>query len=171
MTRIKLNSGLASIILLASLFAGWGTLLTVVVLMFLFCDADEKVNGVAIKVITFYAGVSLFTMAWGLIVDGVDLIIASFNSLVGVINGYLESPIDLTKLKLYLLNPISSIVNILDGIVLYLVTFAKFSFIVAVLANKELKENIIVKKINEFVTKVVQYVESLDVSVKTDNVQ
>lgn len=164
MNKIKISSGLASVILLACLFSGWGTLLTVAVLMFLFCELEDKVKGVAIKVIAFYAGLTLVSMGWGLIADGVDLVISSLNDFIAIINGYLDTPIDVTKLYLYLLTPISKLVGIADGVIVYLLTFAKFGFIIATLGNKAMKENFLVKKINEFVAKVVNFINSIDVT-------
>ena len=38
MNKFKISSGLAAVVLLVSLFAGWSTLLLVTVLMLLFCE-------------------------------------------------------------------------------------------------------------------------------------
>jgi len=165
MSKVKLNSGLAAIILLASLFSGWQTLLIVTALMFIFCDIDDKVKNVAIKVITFYVGLYLVSLCWDLINDGVDFIISAVGNLVSTINCYLDYDklIDISKLNTYLFNPISYIMKILDGAVSWLIIFAKVTFIICVLSNKQMKENVIVKKINEFVTKAVNYVQSFNI--------
>lgn len=165
MGKVKVNSGLASVIVLASLFAGWQTLLIVVALLLLFCDMDEKVKGIIIKVVSFYAALALVSLGWGLITDLVDLIIESLDKLIAVVNGYLDyaNRIDITKLSVYVLNPVSSLVDIADGIISYLLVFAKFAFIIAVLGNKQVKENPIIKKINEFVEKVVAFINNIEV--------
>lgn len=166
MGKVKVNSGLASIIVLASLFSGWQTLLIVVALLLLFCDIDDKVKGTIVKVVSFYAAIALVSLGWGLITDLVDLVIDSLNKLIGVVNGYLDysNRIDISKLTLYVLNPINSLVDIADGIISYLLVFAKFAFIIATLGNKQVKENPVVKKINEFVAKVVTYINNMDMS-------
>lgn len=69
MNKVKINSGLASIILIASLFTGLQSLLLVTVLLFIFTDINDKIQIIAIKVITFYVGITLFSLAWGLIYD------------------------------------------------------------------------------------------------------
>ena len=153
--KIKLNPGLAAIILLTCLFAGWSTLLTVTVLMFLFCEVDDKVKGVAIKVIAFFAGLTLVSLGWGLIVDGVRYVTTDLNELVNMLNMAFNTSIDVSGLYRYLLNPLGTIVNILDDAVAFFIALAKFFFIVNVLRNKPMKENVIVKKINEFVGNVV----------------
>lgn len=165
MGKVKVNSGLASVIVLASLFAGWQTLLIVVALLLLFCDMDEKVKGIIVKVVSFYAALALVSLGWGLITDLVDLIIESLDKLIAVVNGYLDyaNRIDITKLTAYVLNPVSSLVDIADGIISYLLVFAKFAFIIAVLGNKQVKENPIIKKINEFVEKVVAFINNIEV--------
>lgn len=73
MSKLKINSWLASVILLGCLFSGWATFLTVVVLMLIFCEISVSVKQVLVRVITFYFGITLLSMAWGLIVDGVNL--------------------------------------------------------------------------------------------------
>lgn len=162
--KIKINSGLASIILLACLFSGWETLLIVTVLMLLFCETDKNVKDIAIKVISFYAAITLVSYGWTLINDGVKLIIDSIDNVVDVINSYLEygNQISMGKLQSYLLTPATKILEIANDVVKYLLYFAKFGFIIAVLGNKELKENIIVKKINDYVTKIVNFINTFD---------
>lgn len=164
MNKVKISTGLAAIVLLASLFSGWTILLTVSVLMLLFCEMNETIKQVMVKVITFYVGLTVVNLAWDLIVDGVGLAISSLNQLIEVINSYLSEPINIYKLELYLLNPISNIVNILDGIVVYLLVFAKFMFIIAVLGNKPMKENFIVNKINEFINKTITFINSFEIN-------
>jgi hypothetical protein len=163
MNKLKLNTGLASIVLLCSMITGWSTLLTIVVLMLIFCEITDSVKQVMVKVITFYFGITLFNTFWTLIVDGVNLGISSFNDIISILNGYLNEPISVLKLELYLLNPISKVITLLDNIVSYLLVFIKFSFIISVLTNKNMKDNFVLSKINEFVNKIINYVNSFDV--------
>lgn len=171
MNKLKINTGLASVVLLCSLVSGWSTLLTIVVLMLIFCEISDSVKQVMVRVITFYFGITLFSTFWGLIVDGVDLGINSFNDVIEIFNSYLNDPISVFKLEMYLLNPISKVVSLLDGIVSYLLVFIKFSFIISVLTNKNMKDNFIMKKITEFVDKVISYVNSFDVMQSNNNQQ
>lgn len=162
--KIKISSGLASIILLACIFSGWETLLIVTVLMLLFCETDKNVKDIAIKVISFCVALNLVSYGWDLISDGVNLIINSIDDIVDLINSYLNygSQISIAKLQSYLLSPIAKLLNIANDVVAYLILFAKFSFIIAVLGNKQLKENIIVSKINNYITKVVNFINTFD---------
>ena len=48
MNKLKINNGLAAIILLASLFAGWQTLLLAVILMLIFCEVNDKVRNLMV---------------------------------------------------------------------------------------------------------------------------
>lgn len=130
--------------------------------MLIFCEISDSVKQVLIRVITFYFGITLLSMAWGLLVDGVNLVIDSFNDFIGIINSYLTDPISVYKLEAYLLTPIAKVVSLADGIISYLFVFIKFSFILAVLGNKKLKDNFIVIKLNIFVDKVVSFVNSFD---------
>ena len=164
MNKVKISSGLAAIVLLASLFSGWTILLTVSILMLLFCEMNETIKQVMVKVITFYVGLTIVNLAWELIVDGVNLITSSLNQLIAVINSYLTEPINIYKLELYLLSPLTNIVSLIDGIVVYLLVFAKFMFIIAILGNKPMKENFIVKKINEFISKAIAFINSFEIT-------
>ena len=163
MNKLKINVGLASIILLGGLFSGWSTLLMLVVLMLIFCELTDSVKQVMVKVITFYFGLTLFSTAWGLVVDGVELVITSFDDFIAIINSYFSNPISIYKLEIYLLNPISSIIDIADNIINYLLVFVKFTFIVSMLNNKIMKENFVVKKINNYVNRVVNFINSFDI--------
>jgi len=162
MNKLKINTGLAAVVMLGCLISGWSTLLIVVVLMLIFCDINDAVKQLMVRVVTFYLGITLFSTAWGLIVDGVDLVISSFDKFIDIINSYLTDPIDVYKLELYLLSPISKVVSLVDEVVSYLLVFVKFSFIIAVLGNNNLKDNFIVQKLNIFVNKVISYVNSFD---------
>lgn len=164
MSRIKINPGLACIILIACLFAGWATMLTVAVLMLIFCEVDENTKGLATTVLAFYIGLTLVSMGWGLIYDAIDLVIDAITKLIATINSYLEydSVIDITKLQSYLFTPVSNLADIADMIVAYLLVFVKFGFIISLVSGKAAKDNFIAKKINEYVSKVVNYVNSLN---------
>ena len=120
-------------------------------------------KNVIIKVVTFYLGLSIFSLAWDLIVSGINLIPTIINQLISLINNYLTEPISLFKLEAYLIKPILEIVSICDNVVNYLLTFVKFSFIVAILSRNSLKENFVVKKINNYIEKAVNFVNSYEV--------
>lgn len=162
MNKIKLSSGLASILLVVAFFIGWQTLLTLVVLMLAFVEITDGMKQTMVRILSFFVGLTVVTMGWNLIVNGVDVIMSSLDKLIAIINGYLDSPMDISKLYLYLLDPIAKVVELADGIVSWLFTFAKFGFIVTLLTNKAMKETFISRKINEFINKTLYWVNSLD---------
>lgn len=158
MTKIKINPGLAAIILLATLFAGWESLLLVTLLMFIFCDVDESIKNVATRVITFYVGFAIVSLGWNLISSGVDFIVTALNNLVGIINTYLEPEdyIVLTKIT----NPVNNVMEILNSGVAFLLLFARLAFILAVLTGKKSNGNVVSNKINEYVAKAINFVNA-----------
>lgn len=162
MSKVKINSGLASVLVLASLFAGWQTLLLVVLFILLFCELNDTIKGMIVKVISFYAALALFTVLWGLIKDAFPLVVDSFDKFIQIIEGYIEESIDLSKLHAYLFDPINSLISIADSIVQYLVVLVKFIFIISVLANKVMKENFFVKFINKYVDKIVDFINGIE---------
>ena len=164
MSKIKINPGLAGIVLLACLFAGWQTLLLVVLFMLLFCEVDDKLKSIIVKVITFFAAYTLVSTAWDLIIGGVNLVIGTINDLLSLINSFLDitDQIDFTPLTQYFLNPVAKLVGMADNIVSFIFLIIKFTFIIATIQNKPTKENFVSKKINEFVTKIVNYINGID---------
>ena len=163
MSKVKLNPGLIGIVLLTSLFAGWETLLIVTALILIFCEVDDKIKSLIVKVVAFFAGLALVTMAWNLIVNGINVIFTGIDDFINIINSYLGygNQVNVASFNSYLVNPIKYVLDIADKVMQFLFTFVKFAFIVAVLNNKPAKENFVMKKVNQFVDKAVSYVNSL----------
>ncbi len=162
MNKLKVSTGLASLVLVASIFAGLGTMLTVIALLLLFCEVDN-VKGVIVRVLSFYLGLVLFTTLWGLLVDGYGLVCSTLDGFINnVINSYLDKPVSITKLHRYLLDPVKSIITICDNIVDFFVVFIKFGFVVSFLEGKVAKENFISKFVNKFVDKAVAFVNGIE---------
>ena len=164
MNKVKISTSLASVVLIGSMFAGLATFLTVVALMIIFCEIDN-IKGVVIRVTSFYVGLILVQTAWGLIYDGYnDVFYGGIQSLVNLINSYLDKPLDISKFYQYVLTPIKTILTYLDTVVGYFITFSKFAFVVALFSNKAPKQNFITNFINKFVDKIVTFVNSIDAS-------
>lgn len=164
MNKLKINNGLAAIILLASLFAGWQTLLLVVILMLIFCELNDKIKNLMISVVAFFAGLTLVSLAWSLISDGIDLAFNGIESIVSVINSYLSisNRIDIINLQAKFITPVKTIVTFLDSGVSYLILFTKFAFIVSVLAGTTMKENPFNKKVSEFIQKILNFTNNFE---------
>jgi len=163
MSKVKVPTGLAAVILCASLFAGWQTLLIVAVLLLLFADVED-VKGMIVRVITFYVGLTLFSAIWGLIVDGVDLVFDSIINFINVINNWVDKPITIVNIQQYFITPVTGLVNIADDIVSYLIVFAKVAFIYAFISKTATKETFISKWINKYIDKAVNFVNGTEAS-------
>ena len=162
MNKVKVSTSLTSLLLVASIFAGWQTALLVIALLLLFADV-ENVKGVIVRVVAFLIGLTLVSVAWGIIYDAyTDVFVGGIKSVVELINSYLNTPIDISKLYSYVLNPIKIILDYVNDLVPFLLTLAKFGFVVALLSNKAPKQNFFTKFVNEFVDKVVKFVNGLD---------
>ena len=164
MNKLKINNGLAAIILLASLFAGWQTLLLVVILMLIFCELNDKIKNLMISVVAFFAGLTLVSLAWSLISDGIDLAFKGIESIVSVINSYLSisNRIDIINLQAKFITPVKTILTFLDSGISYLILFTKFAFIVSVLAGTTMKENPFNKKVSEFIQKILNFTNNFE---------
>jgi len=157
MAKVKINPGLACVILVASLFAGWECLLLVTLLMFIFCEVDERIKDVATKVITFYIGLSLVSLGWNIIVSGIKAITDAITSIVTIINTY-RDPLDDIISAAKIIAPVTNLMDIADSVVDLLLIIAKFGFIISVFTFKPEKSNPLSSKINEYVNKVLNYI-------------
>ncbi len=168
MTKVKINPGLASVMLVASIFAGWECLLLVTLLMFVFCEIDEKIQNVAIRVITFMAAYTIISWGWTIITSGIGVITGGITDVVAIINTYLDpvDQIETTKL----LVPVTHIVNIADSVVDFLLLVSKLGFVISIFTFKAAKSNPILNKINEYVNKVLNYING-NVAVQQQPVQ
>ena len=152
MNKLKINNGLAAIILLASLFAGWQTLLLAVILMLIFCEVNDKVRNLMVNVIAFLVGLTLISFAWSIISDGVSLVFKGIESIVNVINSYLSygNQINIATLQTKFMSPVTTIISFLDSGVDYLLMLTKFLFVVSTLTGYAMKENPFSKKVSEY---------------------
>ena len=161
MNKVKVSTGLASLLLVASIFAGLGTLLTVTALLLVFCEVDN-IKGVIVRVVSFYVGLLLFQTVWSIIVSGYDLVYSTIDNFVSILNSYLDKSVSILKLHQYLLNPIKSIISICDSVVDFFILLIKFGFVVSFLEGKVAKENFISKFVNKFVDKAVAFVNGIE---------
>jgi len=173
MSKLKINSGLVSLILVACLFSSWSTMLTVSVLLLLFCEMDERVKNVFVRVLSFFVAVTLFSLLWDLITGGINLGIGSIRDLVDVINSYLtyDKVISLGKFDLYFLVPIQQLIDIADSIISYIIRFVEFGFAVSLFLNKPGKPNFVIKKIEEYINCVINFVNSFEMGSLNPNMQ
>lgn len=167
MNKSKVNTGIAALLVFASIFAGWDVLLIVSVLLLIFSEFNDKTKDVTVKVISFLAGISIITLGWSLIVNGVDLLFNVIEKFVDIINSYLSDPITMINLTRYVITPISKLVEIGDKIFDYIIIIIKFKFILDILNNKPMKNNIITK----FVNKVINFINQCNGVNMVNNVQ
>ena len=164
MSKLKINNGLAAVILLASLFAGWQTLLLVVILMLIFGELDDKVKNLMVGVLTFFAGITLVSVAWTLISAGINLVFKAIESVIAILNSYLslDHQISLLGFQAKFVSPIKTILSFMDSGIDYLILFTKFAFIISTLTGRTMKENPFNKKVSEFVQKVLNFNNSFE---------
>ncbi len=164
MAKLRINYGLASLMVVASLFAGWQTLLLVVILLLLFCDVDEQLKNVITKVVTFFIGFTLVTMIWSLIVNGSDVLFNSIDNIFKTINSYLSvgNQIDISKVHSYFINPATYVIEMLDEILNYVFIIVKVVFIIDTLRNKNMKDNTISIKIRKYTDNALNFISKID---------
>ena len=162
MSKVKLNPGLGALILLASIFSGWSTLLIVSVLMLLFCEMDDKTKYIMTRVISFFVVITLISMGWNIITEVFTLLFSTIEKFITIVNCYSDIPTTLFKFTRYFVTPIQTLLSMIGGIVSFGITVSKFAFIVYVLIDKKVKENFIAKKVNMLISKVVCFIDKVN---------
>lgn len=161
MTKVKINSGLAAIMIIGGFIAGWQTMLLICAFLLLFAEIDEKVKDIMVKMITFAIGFYLLRTVVDLVFYGIDDIgITTLNDLNKIINEVIAK-VDVTKVGVfakYFINPLNDIVLIAKKIVNLLINVAEFAFIVAVISNKPISQGGIMGKVNAYVKEAVNFV-------------
>lgn len=160
MNKIKLNSGIAALILIVSFLTGWGTFVTALVLMLLFAEVDEKTESLAARLGTFIVGYLLFSLIWSVIDSAATLIIKDVGSLADGVNLLVEK-IAHKYSSDYFTGPATTVWNTIDSIVTILMMLTKFGFVVAVLSNKPESNNFIAKKIRNYVNMVFSFINNI----------
>lgn len=166
MNKLKINNSLAAIILVAALFAGWQTMLLVVLLMLIFCELDDKIKNLATTVIAFLVGLTLISILWTLIYDGVNLLLDSVDTIVKVLNAYLSSgnKIDIAGLQEKLIDPVKQLLGVGDSFVDFLITFTKFGFVISIFTGATMKNNAFTRKVNEYINKALGFINNYGVN-------
>ena len=150
MNKVKVSNGVAAGLLVASLFAGIGTTLTIAVLLLIFCDIEDF-KKVLVRVLSFAVAMFILTAGWDLLVNLYGLFLTIINSLVEFIDSYLSKPLDVSGFYRYSLTPIKTIINMIDSIFDYVVAAIKLGFVVIFLKKKDVKETFLSKLISNFV--------------------
>lgn len=156
MNKVKINPGLASIALLASLFAGWQTLLIVTVLLFAFCEVDEKTKGVATSVLAFFVGFTIISWGWDLIESVLYMVPSLLTKFVEIINNFL-SPLDYISL-VKVTGPITTLLGIASDIVSLIFTVVKLTFVLNVLSGKDPKKFFLSGIFSKFIDKALNFI-------------
>lgn len=165
MSKLKIKSGLIGVLLLAGLLAGWETMLIVAVLILLFCEINENIKKIMISVISFFIGITLVSLLWQIISEGIGVVIYVFNKFIEFLNYYLTNPINISKLTNYVFSPIQNVVSTFDEVIKYLLIIAKFCFVIGTLAKKTINIPIISK----YVDKALNYVNATDSAESNNN--
>jgi len=168
MGKVKINGGLAIILLIASLFSNWQTFLIFVILMLIFCEIDEKIKNTIITITTFKIGVSIVSVGWGIIYDLIHAGLNCFDTLINLLTELEADPeFILTITKIGTIG--DNVLGILSDIIYALITLTELAFAITILTGKKRNENFISKKINEYVGKAVNYVNNINLNDQMQN--
>ena len=150
MNKVKVSTGVASGLLLASLFAGIGSTLIIAVLLLIFCEVEDF-KKVLIRVLSFSVAIVILTTGWSLFVDLYGLFLTIVDSFVQFIDSFLKTPLDVSGLYKYFLTPVKILINMIDSIFDYVVAIIKLGFVIVLLKKKDVKETFLSKMVSNFI--------------------
>ena len=156
MNKIKVNPGIASIALVASIFVGWETLLLVTVLLFALCEIDDKTKGIATNVLAFYLSFTIIVWGWDLIETVLYYIPTLISKLIGLVNNFL-SPLDYIYAEKITL-PINTVIGAIGSIISLLFTIIKLSFVINVISGKNPRKFFFSGLFNKFIDKAINFI-------------
>ena len=162
MNKLKINKALAALMMVASIFAGWQTVLIVAILLLIFTDIEPGTKEMMTKVIAFLLVLTLIDYGWDLIAGAWNFVQNVVAELVGFINSYLDygKQISLVKLELYFFGAFDHIFNIGTKAVAIILVAAKVFFATGILFGKKHKPNAISTKIEGMIAKIINYVNT-----------
>ena len=156
MNKIKVNPGIASIALVASIFAGWETLLIVTVLLFALCEVDEKTKGIATNVLAFYLSFTIIVWAWDLIETVLYFIPTLITKGIDLLNNFL-SPLDVIYAST-ITSPINSVLAGIGSIISLIFTIIKLSFVVNIISGKNPRNFFMSGLFKKFIDKAINFI-------------
>ena len=155
--KIKINPSVACALLVAAFLFGGATLFTVAIFIFCFCEVDDRIQQTAVRVFTFFIGLTIVSIGWNLIVKGIGIGTGFFAKLFDLINNVGDAGIEYQKV----LVPLDGFIGLFDQAINLLIELARLVFVVSLLTNKPGKPNFVSRKIDEFVTKAFGWVSNV----------
>jgi len=162
MGKVKINSGLAIILLVACLFSDWQTFLLFGLLMLIFCEIDENVKKTVVTVATFKIGISIVSVGWGIIYDLINVGVDGYDAIISLVGK--EMDFDTINFLNNFRTLATNVLSIVNGVVSALITLTKLAFVITILTGKKRNENFISKRINNYVSKAVNYVNNINLN-------
>lgn len=156
MEKIKVNSKVASLLVLAGLFAGWQYMLLVTAFVLIFCFKDEDLKKLTIKVLVIMAACSLFGKFWDLIEYGYSLGVEGINGIFGIlgaINPAIHTPYWITQ---YIFEPLEIIIHFLGSGVAFIILLIQFNFILATITGRRMPKAFVI--VDDYMTKFSDFV-------------
>lgn len=140
MKKFKINENLLALLMFGAMFAGWEYLIIVTAFIWGFCEAGKSLKDLTVKVLAVFGACAVTLLFWNVLVQGIDALFGGlrhfFEMLVSwgvdydLIEGYDK----------YFYNPIClKVVEILEGVLSFVIVAVKAKFIYSVIANKEMR--------------------------------
>lgn len=155
MKKLKVNENILALILLISFFLGSLPLVITLIFIWAFCDINDTLKDLSIKVGVVLAAISILELGWQLIEATKDLFFGSLQVLFQQLVAWgVDSDLTINT-NMYLFNPIDNIFRIASYFITFVIILVKLRFVLAVVKNEEMKGalwplQLLINKVNAF---------------------
>jgi len=140
MKKFKINENILALLMFGAMFAGWEYMILVTAFIWVFCEAGKSLKDLTVKIIAVYGACSLTTLFWDVLVQGVD---ALFGGLRNFFEMLVSWGVDYDLIEgydKYFYTPFCvNVLEILGGLLTFVIIFVKAQFILSVIRNKEMR--------------------------------
>lgn len=158
MKKFKINANILALLMLVSLFAGWGYMIIVTAFIWCFCECGQNLKNLTISALAIYAGCHVFSLLWSIVQGWCYLGIDALEGFLEVALNWeiikLDTVADLTKI----IDPIKLIVDLFDSLVVILILLTKFRFVISIITNRPMIGAF--RKIQEYINYFINFANS-----------
>ncbi len=156
MKKLKVNENILALMLLASFFAGWQVFVLAVAFIWGFCEMNDSLKSLSIKVGVVLGAVEILYLGWDVIVALKDLVLGGLKNVFDMLVSFGVTEELTYNTGRYLFNPVNYIFAIAESFVIFAALYVKLRFVLATVKNEELRGALapvqsLINKMNNFV--------------------
>lgn len=138
MKKLKVNENILALILLLSFFASDLALVISLVFIWAFCEINDTLKDLSIKVGVVMGAILILSLGWGVVEAGKDLIFGGLNNIFEMLVSWGVTSELTSNANQYVFSPVNSVFTIADYFIVFVILFVKLRFVLSVVKNEEM---------------------------------